>query len=58
MVLLRCQCGAVVPVPVPSHCPQCGSRIRGIRRRANWGAPLLVLLIFATLATVLILGLQ
>lgn len=56
MVVLRCQCGAVISPPVPSHCPGCGARIRGVRRKANWATPVLIVLIFVVLSVVFLWG--
>jgi hypothetical protein len=44
---LTCACGGSISEPVPSHCPHCGKRIAGVRRRLNWLGPLAVVLLFA-----------
>jgi hypothetical protein len=49
----RCECGGVVRPPLPTHCPHCGCKIVGVRRRANWVGPLCVGLLFAALAVLL-----
>lgn len=53
MPKLTCQCGGVVSTPLPSHCPHCGKRIAGVRRKVDWLGPLLVGLLFAALAVFL-----
>jgi hypothetical protein len=46
---LVCDCGGVIPRPLPANCPHCGARIVGVDRRANWAPPVIVALLFGVL---------
>lgn len=52
---LRCPCGGEIREPLPPNCPHCGAKIRGVRRKANWLGPAIILLLFAGLCAALYL---
>lgn len=51
---LVCQCGGRIVGPVPSHCPHCGARIAGVRRRLDLAGPLVVAAMFLALVAFLV----